>query len=120
AEHLELRAIRVVADDVVSDLGERGTGNQTYMSATDDGNLHDSSSFANHSAVRRRPSSSEIVGSQSSTRFASEMSGRRTAGSSAGRGANSMEDVLAVISMMSFARSRTEISDGLPRLTGPT
>jgi hypothetical protein len=65
------------------------------------------------------PSAAATCGSQSSTRSAFEISGRRRVGSSEGNGRWSITEADPASSRTRFAICRTVISSGLPRLIGP-
>jgi hypothetical protein len=72
-----------------------------------------------YSIVRARPCSSGIVGSQPSFSRATEMSGWRCLGSSAGSGRRMISELLPVWRIAISASSRMVNSAGLPMLTGP-
>ena len=65
-----------------------------------------------------RPVSRETSGDHFSIFFARVMSGRRTLGSSMGRGLRAIFDLLPVSLIMVVASSLSVISWGLPMLTG--
>src|SRR5690349_4151933 len=73
----------------------------------------------NQPMVRRKPSSSVIAGRQPRRRRARVVSGRRTAGSSTGRGMNSIGEALPVMSLIVSASRSTVSSREPPILTGP-
>jgi hypothetical protein len=69
--------------------------------------------------VRVSPSASGVVGCQARRVAASAMSGQRWTGSSTGSGRRVMGEREPVNAITSSASSATEVSCGLPKLTGP-
>src|SRR6185437_188999 len=78
----------------------------------------DATSRLKYSIVRASPSRTGTAGSQSNVALARLMSGRRTFGSSAGRGWRAIFDDEPVNSSTIVARSATVYSTGLPMFVG--